>query len=245
MPLQTHQLTAATAGVDQDVAHGLPLDGHILRSPNNFCNIFGLEVVSFFLGYLGRRCLGSGVIRDQQFLLRHRHNHGNQTVVLQNRFIRQGLELVLHHKQFGNRIAQKICKLFCIRVDDGIAPEDCIQGGMGEACLLDNGSFGPFQCGDFLFHNLLGSGDCSLIPNSVFGEMLVKIVQVVGADVRQLHVTNPIVDPGQHGAVSLDGGGRESGSGFQIDHVFCVLVKLLSLVDLVTGADFFFKFDGG
>lgn len=105
-PLESYQLTTTTAGIDEDVSHGLPLDRNVLQSFHNFCNFFGLEVVDLFLGNLGRRCFGGRIVGNQLFLLCHRQNHRNQTVVFQDSLVRQRLEFVFNRKELTYGITQ-------------------------------------------------------------------------------------------------------------------------------------------
>ena len=205
MPLQTHQLATAAAGVDEDVGHGLPLDGSILQRLEDICNLLRLEVVGFLLAYLGRRGLGRRVIGDQQLLVRLSQDHGDQPVMLQDRFLRQRLELILHAEQLAYGVTQELCQLLSIVILHRITLEDGVQGRMREAGLLRNLMLGPFQRGHLPLYHLLGSGNGPLVADTVFRQMLVKIIQVEGANVTHLQMPDAIKDPGQHGAIPLYG----------------------------------------
>ena len=88
VPLKTHQLASAATGIDENVGHDLPLERCRFQRFEDCCHLFRLEVVCFLLRGFGRGGLGSRVVGNQQLLIRLRHDHGDQPVMLQNGFIR-------------------------------------------------------------------------------------------------------------------------------------------------------------
>ena len=52
------------------------------------------------LRHFGRRGFRGGIVRDKHFLIRLRHYHGDQAVMLQNGFVGQGLLPVGYRKHF-------------------------------------------------------------------------------------------------------------------------------------------------
>ena len=67
----------------------------------------------------------------------------------------------------------------------------------------------------------------------MFRQVFVKCVQVLGAQIYQLDMANPGVDPDQQTFVPLYGEGFDSGSCLQIQNILSVLSEGLTVVNLI------------
>ena len=74
------------------------------------------------------------------------------------------------------RLSTKLCKR--------------IQRGVREAALFRNGCFRLLQCGNFFLDNLLCGSNDTFAADTVFQKILVKVIEMLGADVRDPHMTD-------------------------------------------------------
>ena len=243
VPLQSHQFSTAAAGIDENVGHCFPLDRSLFQCFDNVGNLLRLEVVRLMLRHFGRRGFRGGIVRDKHFLIRLRQNHGDQAVVLQNGFVGQRFLSIGHGKQFRDGIPQCLCNSFggfqfhCIPVQNGI------QCGMGNARFSGDNMLWLAQCFHFFLQHLLRHSDGAEIPDAVFRQRFVKIIQMLRTNLCQLQMPDGVVDPWEHRPIPLDRGWRETVALLQIQHIVCIIAEAFDLVDLVACLNGFLKFE--
>ena len=244
VPLQAHQLSTATTGVDENVGHGFPLDRSLFQRFDNVGNLLRLEVVCLVFGHFGRRGFRGGIIRDKHFLICLRQNHGDQTMMLQNGFVGQRFLPIRRGKQFGYGIPQCLCNSFGGFQFHCIPVQNCVQCGMGNAGFFCDNMLWLTQCFHFFLQHLLRHSDGSQIPYTILGHCFVKIIQVLWANLCQLQVSDGIVDSREHIPVSLNCGWCKAVALLQIQHIVCIIAEAFDLVDIITCLDGFLEFEG-
>ena len=119
--MQTHDLSAAAAGNDQQVRNDAPLHRLVLQRPQDFTQYIRLKVIRGGMYSPWRRSLVRRVVWHEHFPLGLREHHTDKLVVLPNGFRRELDRFLVCDEQFLNRLSERLRHLFRLLTENFVA----------------------------------------------------------------------------------------------------------------------------